>query len=117
MLTATGSYLVSGPPNMGISDISFKLRYITRACQSFSRIYDRFGHTEVEQSLCLWEASHMIVCTLSEWVSGVKSLMQHNNAVVALKVVKALKKLLFIIAFPCNITIKRMYYNRFGLSE
>ena len=38
-----GSYLMSGPPDIDIRDISFKLRYITCVSQSFSRIYVGFG--------------------------------------------------------------------------
>ena len=42
-----------GPPDIDISNISFKLRYIS---QSFSRIYARFGN-----SPCIWES-------LSLWI-------------------------------------------------
>ena len=65
-----GSYLVPGPPNLDIRDISFKLRYITRVSQSFSRSYDGFGHTEVEQWFCLREGRHMIFFSIYRQISG-----------------------------------------------
>jgi len=40
-----GSYLMPGPPNIDIRDISFKLRYIMCVSQLFSRIYARFGNS------------------------------------------------------------------------
>ena len=48
-----------GPPDIDIRDISFKLRYITRVSQSFSRIYARFGNSPCicvcsGESLSLW---------------------------------------------------------------
>src|ERR1700691_6813151 len=55
-----GSYLMPGPLDLDIRDISFKLCYITRVSQSFSRIYDVFGHTEVEQWFCLHKGGHII---------------------------------------------------------
>ena len=40
---------MSGPPDIDIRDISFKLRYITCVSQSFSRIYVGFGLQS-----CVW---------------------------------------------------------------
>ena len=59
-----------GPPDLDIRDISFKLCYITRVSQSFSRIYDGFGHTEVEQWFCLREGGHIIFCSVYRQING-----------------------------------------------
>ena len=59
-----------GPPDLDIRDISFKLRYITRVSQSFSRIYDGFGHTEVEKWVYLRKGGRMIFWSVNRQISG-----------------------------------------------
>ena len=49
MTLILGSYLMSGPPDIDIRDISFKLRNITCVSQSFSRFYVGFGLQS-----CVW---------------------------------------------------------------
>ena len=48
-LQVRSSYLMSGPPDIDIRDISFKLRNITCVSQSFSRFYVGFGLQS-----CVW---------------------------------------------------------------
>jgi hypothetical protein len=59
-----------GPPDFDIRDISFKLHHIMRVSQSYSRIYDGFGHTEVEKWLYLCEGGHMMFWSVYRQISG-----------------------------------------------
>jgi hypothetical protein len=54
-MAVDSSYLMLGPPDLDIKDMSFKFHYIMNVSQSFSNVYDGFGHAEVHQWLCMME--------------------------------------------------------------
>jgi hypothetical protein len=64
-LFSLGSYLVSGPPDMDIRDISFKLRYKTLS----ANVIDRFGHPMVHWWVVLQGRGHIVICKALVWLN------------------------------------------------